>query len=122
MADDKGVPSCCRTVCFNNAKIAELKRALPTAERMEQVAAWHKALGHPVRLAIVRVLELEECCVCDLANVLDQPVSTVSQHLKSLRHAGLVEARQEGKLVICSLAVSDLWQALCPDSMIQVEG
>lgn len=121
MADDARVPSCCRTVCFNDAKIAELKRALPDAERMEQIAAWHKVLGHPVRLAIVRVLELEECCVCDLANVLDEPVSTISQHLKSLRHAGLVAARQEGKLVICALAVSDLWQALTPVSLTHVE-
>ncbi len=115
------LPICCRTVCFNDDKIRELKRRLAPATRMELLAGWHKALGHPVRLAIVRVLEMQDCCVCDLANVLDQPVSTISQDLKTLRQAGLVAARQEGKLVICSLAENEVWEQLSLDSSLVVE-
>ena len=97
------VPVCCRAVCFNEHKIRSLVRALPAAREFAQLASQHKALGHSLRLQIVRVLQMEECCVCDLANVLRQPVSTISQHLKVLRQAGLVKARQEGKLIFCSL-------------------
>jgi len=85
----------CRIVCFNAAKIGSLQACLPTATELTAAANRHKALGNPGRLAILSVLAIEPCCVCDLANVLSLPVSTVSQHLKTLRLAGLVDARQD---------------------------
>jgi len=97
-------PLVCRVVCFNEKKVRALERHLPTAGELEAEARRHKALGHPGRMAILHVLAMEECCVCDLANVLRQPVSTVSQNLRTLRTAGLVRSRQEGKLVFYSLA------------------
>ncbi len=118
LSHDKNVPACCRTVCFNDEKIHDLRRRLTPETRLQRLAEWHKALGHPVRLTIVRVLAMEDCCVCDLANILAQPVSTVSQHLKTLRQSGLVAARQEGKLVICSLSHSDLWDELALQSKV----
>jgi len=77
---------------------------LPDAAVLKAVAGRHKALGHPARQAIVHTLRQDECCVCDLANVLDMPVSTLSQHLRVLSAAGLLESRQDGKLVFYSLA------------------
>jgi len=97
-------PLVCRVVCFNEEKVRALEARLPAAGELEAAARRHKALGHPGRMAILHVLAMEECCVCDLANVLRQPVSTVSQNLRILRAAGLVRSRQEGKLVFCSLA------------------
>ena len=55
-------------------------------------------------LALLSLLALEDCCVCDLAHALQLPTSTVSQHLSRLRAAGLLRSRQEGKYVIYSLA------------------
>ena len=66
------------------------------------------SLAHRARLAILSVLAVEACCVCDLANVLRLPLSTLSQHLKTLRTAGLVHSRQEGKLVFYSLSEAAL--------------
>lgn len=94
----------CKVTCFNEKKIAALKKKLPTNEDLEATANRHKAMGHPVRMAILHLLALEECCVCDLANILDQPVSTVSQHLRTLKYAGLLHSRQQGKLVFYCLA------------------
>lgn len=56
-----------------------------------------KALGHPVRLAIVRALAEESCCCCaDVCSRLPLAQSTVSQHLKVLKEAGLVSFRRDG--------------------------
>ncbi len=56
-----------------------------------------KALGHPVRLAIVRALAERSCCCCaDVCSRLPLAQSTVSQHLKVLTNAGLVSFRRDG--------------------------
>lgn len=56
-----------------------------------------KALGHPVRLAIVRALaERSACCCSDVCSRLPLAQSTVSQHLKVLKDAGLVSFRRDG--------------------------
>jgi ArsR family transcriptional regulator, arsenate/arsenite/antimonite-responsive transcriptional repressor len=56
-----------------------------------------KALGHPVRLAILRALAEQSCCCCaDVCGRLPLAQSTVSQHLKVLTEAGLVTFRRDG--------------------------
>lgn len=56
-----------------------------------------KALGHPVRLAIVRALAEQSCCCCaDVCSRLPLAQSTVSQHLKVLKDAGLISFRRDG--------------------------
>ena len=56
-----------------------------------------KALGHPVRLAIVRALAERSCCCCaDVCSGLPLAQSTVSQHLKVLKDAGLISFRRDG--------------------------
>jgi DNA-binding transcriptional ArsR family regulator len=93
----------CSVVCFNEAKIAALKKRLPPPPDLRAAASRCKALGHPARQAILHVLSADECCVCDVAEVLGRPVSTVSQHLRLLMTAGLLDYRQEGKLVFYTL-------------------
>jgi len=106
----RGLPVC-KTVCLNYEKIAALKEQIPPREVLEANADRHKVLGHPTRQAILHILAVEECCVCDLANVLDQPVSTVSQHLRMLRSAGFLRSRQEGKIVFYSLVLAEASKA-----------
>ena len=61
------------------------------------VAERLKALGHPVRLAIVRALAEQSCCCCaDVCSRLPLAQSTVSQHLKVLKEAGLIRFRRDG--------------------------
>jgi ArsR family transcriptional regulator len=63
----------------------------------EAAAERLKALGHPVRLAIVRALaERSRCCCADVCSGLPLAQSTVSQHLKVLKEAGLVSFRRDG--------------------------
>jgi len=55
-----------------------------------------KALGHPVRLQIVKSLQTESLCVCDLNLSFDFSQANLSQHLKILREAGILESKKIG--------------------------
>lgn len=55
-----------------------------------------KALGHPVRLRIVKGLINNECNVNKIMNALKIPQSTASQHLGILKSRGVVAARKDG--------------------------
>ena len=63
----------------------------------QELAAIAKALGHPARVAIVRLLAARTACTCgELVAELPLSQSTVSQHLKELRAAGLVQNTTDG--------------------------
>ena len=79
---------CCEPVVY-----PEVERG--QAMRMAEVA---KALGDPVRLALVDVLRKHagKVCGCELVPLFDLSQPTVSHHLKVLRQAGLVVSEREG--------------------------
>jgi len=63
----------------------------------ETVARICKALGHPARIKIVQYLQKTSRCICgDIVDLLPLAQSTVSQHLKSLKAAGLIQGEVEG--------------------------
>jgi len=74
-----------------------------------------KALAHPARLAIVRLLAERDECVCGEI-VADLPLaqSTVSQHLKALKEAGLIRGAVEGRST-CYCLDPEAMQALDGD-------
>lgn len=56
------------------------------------IARIAKALAHPVRIAILQMLAEQECCYHgDMSEVIPVAKSTLSQHLKELREAGLIQ-------------------------------
>lgn len=70
---------------------------LPPPETDRQLAEVFKALAHPARLAILRQLLREDRCICGrIVEVLPLAQSTVSQHLKILKEAGLIRGEVEG--------------------------
>lgn len=64
----------------------------------DDLAATMRALGHPVRLSILRILaeQRDQCCCADVTECLPLAQSTVSQHIKVLLEAGLIERRPKG--------------------------
>jgi ArsR family transcriptional regulator len=63
----------------------------------QNVAALGKALGHPARVRIIRLLLSHEACYCgQLVDELGLAQATVSQHLKMLKQAGLIQGEIEG--------------------------
>ena len=64
----------------------------------EALAEKLKALAHPARLAILRTLADRGRCVCgEVVEVMPLAQATVSQHLKILKEAGLIQGRIEGR-------------------------
>jgi ArsR family transcriptional regulator, arsenate/arsenite/antimonite-responsive transcriptional repressor len=59
-------------------------------------AGFH-ALSDPLRLQVLEQLRSGEQCVCDLCELLAVPQSKLSFHLKTLKDAGLIEGRQQGR-------------------------
>jgi len=67
-------------------------------ETQTRLARQLKALAHPARLAIVQLLAERDECVCgEIVDDLPLAQSTVSQHLKALKEAGLVQGTVEGR-------------------------
>jgi len=66
--------------------------AVDYAQDDVQLAAFTKAMGHPVRIQILRLLSSQACCYTgDLTDQIPLAQSTISQHLKALKDAGLIQ-------------------------------
>ena len=66
------------------------------AVNYEKVSETLKALAHPARLKMVAGLIKNECNVGHIQKVLGLPQSTISQHLRVLKNAGIIKGRREG--------------------------
>lgn len=65
--------------------------------KQKKIARYAKALGHPVRIYILSLLSNQSCCYSgNLSEILPIAKSTLSQHLKELKDAGLIQGEIEG--------------------------
>jgi len=63
----------------------------------QDLAAFAKAFGHPARIAILKILATKNACICgEIVEVLPLAQATVSQHLKALKEAGLIQGTIDG--------------------------
>ena len=71
--------------------------------RDNKIAVYAKALAHPARVAILQLLIKKQACICgDIVDELPLSQSTVSQHLKELKEAGLIKGDIDGvKVCYC---------------------
>jgi DNA-binding transcriptional ArsR family regulator len=77
-----------------------------------KLAKYAKALSHPARIAILRILIKRQSCICgDIVEELPLSQSTVSQHLKELKEAGLIKGDIEGAKVCYCIDETELNQA-----------
>jgi ArsR family transcriptional regulator, arsenate/arsenite/antimonite-responsive transcriptional repressor len=75
-------------------------QTLEGAEADEELAKLAKAVGHPARVRILRLLSRKEARVCSqIVDELPLAQSTVSEHLRILKEAGLVRSSQDGPRV-----------------------
>ena len=66
------------------------------SKEQKKMARYAKAMGHPIRLYVLELLSKQSCCYSgDLSEVLPIVKSTLSQHLKELKDAGLIQGEIE---------------------------
>src|SRR3954451_12115123 len=94
----------CDLLCLDLPKAEALRSDRLAADDAEAAAAAAKALSDPTRLTIaVSLAQGGELCVCDLAWIVERAENLVSHHVRSLRSAGLVSSRRDGKMVLYAL-------------------
>ncbi|HBV87096.1 MAG TPA: ArsR family transcriptional regulator [Desulfosporosinus sp.] len=71
-----------------------------------------KALGHPTRIQIIKLLRKGEQCVCDILPNLKSEQSNTSQHLTVLKNQGIVESRKDGSKVIYSIKNKEVYKMI----------
>ena len=65
-------------------------------EEQKRAARYSKAMGHPIRMYVLELLSKQSCCYSgDLTEDLPIAKSTLSQHLKELKDAGLIQGEIE---------------------------
>lgn len=70
---------------------------------METAAVILKLLGDRTRLAIVKILEQHDCCVCEFVALFNMSQPAISQHLRKLRDSGIVKETRRGQWIFYSL-------------------
>lgn len=77
--------------------IMALTKAHKFSKTQIRTAELAKALGHPARIAILELLAERNTCICgDITHELPLAQSTVSQHLKALKNAGIIQGEIDG--------------------------
>ena len=87
---------------FTNIKRKEKRKMIQKkySEEQERMARFAKAMGHPARMAILQFLARQESCFFgDIHEELPIAKATVSQHLKELKDAGLIQGEIEAPKV-----------------------
>lgn len=90
------------------ADLNQINRCINLLEDVDpsilQLAKILKLAGNDVRLKILFLLSREEhLCPCDLSDILDMSIPAISQHLRKLKDAGIVETTRDGQVIFYAL-------------------
>ncbi len=93
----------CDVYSYDEVKVNQIQSELEK-EDIRSVARMFKAVAEENRAKITfALLNADELCVCDIANIIGVTVANASHHLRTLHKAGIVKFRKEGKLAFYSL-------------------
>lgn len=77
-----------------------ISKAHHFSDKQNTIASIAKALGHPARLAILEYLMKVDTCICgDIVHELPLAQPTISQHLKELKNAGIINGNVDGNSI-----------------------
>lgn len=76
---------------------------LETTIEIEKAATILKLLGDKTRLTMVKMLDSNDCCVCEFVEIFKASQPAISQHLRKLKDAGIVGETRRGQWIIYSL-------------------
>jgi DNA-binding transcriptional ArsR family regulator len=95
----------CIRLLADPVQIQACKKKLKVAEQsFENLAQVLSLAGNAVRLKILYLLDQEdELCPCDLSDILGMTIPAISQHLRKLKDANLIQFRKEGQTIFYAL-------------------
>ena len=97
-------PLCAEANVIHEDVLVRVREKMPDEEPVYEVSELFKVFGDSTRARIICALNIEEMCVCDLAEALNMTQSAISHQLKILKQSKLVKFRREGKSIFYSLA------------------
>jgi DNA-binding transcriptional ArsR family regulator len=101
--DPEATAGTCGVLLVDKERVQRICETMLTDSALQDVADTFKMLATPSRVRIIRALEKEELCVCDLSQVLGLSISATSHQLQLLRKMRLVRCRMDGKLAYYTL-------------------
>lgn len=93
----------CDCNIIHNDIVEATKNQMFDEDLLNKLTEFYKILGDTTRVKILYALDINEMCVCDIANVLNMSKSSISHQLGALRRSGIVKCRKVGKEVFYSL-------------------
>ena len=94
----------CDCEVIHQEKVEQATQTMLDDNLLLTVADFFKLFSDSTRVKIISILEKNELCVCDIANILNMTKSAVSHQLKNLRETNLIKSRRLGKEVWYTLA------------------
>lgn len=95
----------CGLLCLDLERAEAIRRSRLPPSTARLAAGRARALADPTRLTLAAALaQTDKLCVCDLAWIAERSQNLVSHHLQTLRAAGFVESRRDGKMILYGLA------------------
>ena len=98
------------TICpggttLSNHGLTKMKEKVKANGDVDALAEFFAVAGNPHRLRILLYLtEVEELCVCDLANLVDMSNTAVSAHLNKMKLQGVLKTRRDAQMIYYSIA------------------
>lgn len=93
----------CDCNVIHESVVKEVKKSMLSDKAINEVALFFKIVGDPTRTKILSILDKNELCVCDIANLLNMTKSSISHQLKTLKDACIVKSNRVGKEVYYTL-------------------
>lgn len=101
-----------KSMYFYGTLLMGKSKSTAFSDEQNQLAILAKAIAHPARIAILQFLMKQTSCVCgDIVHELPLAQATVSQHLKALKDAGIIQGEISGTSV-CYCISNEGWQLL----------
>ena len=93
----------CDCNVIHESVVKDIRKGMLSDKVINEVASFFKIVGDPTRTKILSILDKNELCVCDIANLLNMTKSSISHQLKTLKEAGIVKCNRVGKEVYYTL-------------------
>ncbi|RIW28959.1 ArsR family transcriptional regulator [Bacillus salacetis] len=87
---------------------------------IEKAAVILKLLGDKTRLTMMKILEQNDCCVCEFVAIFNTSQPAISQHVRKLKDVGLVKESRRGQWIIYSLNTTSEFYPLIKSLLEQI--